>query len=81
MHTRTPPTHTHTTHTPNTHAKHTRSNGKWDVVPGEALLPGDIISIGRPSGEGGDEKVVPAGEQLLLVRASCAEYGMAVLRA
>jgi hypothetical protein len=36
-------------------------NGKWDVVPGEALLPGDIISIGRPTGEGAEEKVVPAG--------------------
>ena len=24
--------------------------GKWDKVPGDALLPGDIISIGRPQG-------------------------------
>jgi hypothetical protein len=37
-------------------------NGKWEVVPGEALLPGDVISIGRPSGEGNEDKVVPAGE-------------------
>lgn len=32
------------------------------MVPGEALLPGDVISIGRPSGEGNEDKVVPAGE-------------------
>ncbi len=24
--------------------------GKWDQLPGDALLPGDVISIGRPSG-------------------------------
>lgn len=33
-------------------------------VPGEALLPGDIASIGRPKGgAGADDKVVPAGKQ------------------
>lgn len=32
-------------------------------VPGEALLPGDIASIGRPKGgAGSDDKVVPAGK-------------------
>lgn len=37
--------------------------GKWEVVPGEALLPGDVISIGRPSGgPAAEEKVVPAGD-------------------
>ncbi len=24
--------------------------GKWELLPGEALFPGDVISIGRPSG-------------------------------
>ena len=24
--------------------------GKWDKLPGDALLPGDVISIGRPAG-------------------------------
>lgn len=24
--------------------------GKWVQLPGDALLPGDVISIGRPSG-------------------------------
>ena len=25
-------------------------NGKWDKLPGEAILPGDVISIARPTG-------------------------------
>lgn len=24
--------------------------GRWDQLPGDALLPGDVIAIGRPSG-------------------------------
>lgn len=24
--------------------------GKWEQLPGDALLPGDVISIGRPAG-------------------------------
>lgn len=24
--------------------------GQWDLLPGDALLPGDVISIGRPHG-------------------------------
>ena len=24
--------------------------GRWDKLPGDALVPGDVISIGRPSG-------------------------------
>lgn len=27
-------------------------NGRWESLPGEALAPGDVISIGRPSGAG-----------------------------
>ena len=25
-------------------------HGRWDKLPGDALAPGDVISIGRPSG-------------------------------
>ena len=25
--------------------------GRWDKLPGDALVPGDLISIGRPSGQ------------------------------
>ena len=25
-------------------------NGRWDRLPGDALVPGDILSIGRPAG-------------------------------
>jgi len=24
--------------------------GQWEKLPGDALLPGDVISIGRPQG-------------------------------
>lgn len=56
-----------TVNTPSTHlSKHAsiyqNSNGKWEVVPGEALLPGDVVSIGRPAGGASDDAVVPAGE-------------------
>ncbi|KAK9819655.1 hypothetical protein WJX72_000825 [[Myrmecia] bisecta] len=41
-------------------------HGKWDRLPGDALVPGDVISIGRPAGAGGaEEKVVPADALLL----------------
>ena len=33
-------------------------HGKWGQLPGDALLPGDLVSIGRPRG----------GEQLGLIR-------------
>lgn len=42
--------------------------GKWEQLPGDALLPGDVISIGRPAGgtNAGDvEKLVPADALLL----------------
>lgn len=32
-------------------------NGRWDSLPGEALAPGDVISIGRPSGAGPQEQI------------------------
>eukprot|EP00803_Ostreobium_quekettii_P002740 evm.model.scf_1942.1 EVM.evm.TU.scf_1942.1 scf_1942:7847-15557(-) len=38
--------------------------GKWERVRGEELLPGDVISIGRPH-EGYDEQVVPADAVLI----------------
>lgn len=31
--------------------------GKWDKLPGDALLPGDVISIGRPAG--GEDLMLP----------------------
>eukprot|EP00775_Hariotina_reticulata_P005162 gene5162-5400_t len=44
--------------------------GKWEEVPGEALLPGDIVSIARPKGgAGAEEKVVPA--DCLLLAGNC----------
>ena len=38
-------------------------------MPGEALLVGDVISIGRPTGKDSDEKVVPA--DCLLLAGTC----------
>ena len=44
--------------------------GRWETLPGEALLPGDVISIGRPTGgAAAEEKVVPA--DCLLLGGSC----------
>ncbi|EFJ41014.1 hypothetical protein VOLCADRAFT_107850 [Volvox carteri f. nagariensis] len=46
--------------------------GKWEQMPGDALLPGDVISIGRPLSDttsAGGDKVVPA--DCLLVAGSC----------
>ncbi|GLC43701.1 hypothetical protein PLESTB_000409700 [Pleodorina starrii] len=46
--------------------------GKWEQVPGDALLPGDVISIGRPTSDtttAGGDKVVPA--DCLLLAGSC----------
>ncbi|KXZ52689.1 hypothetical protein GPECTOR_9g735 [Gonium pectorale] len=46
--------------------------GKWEQMPGDALLPGDVISIGRPTTDAassGSEKVVPA--DCLLLAGTC----------
>lgn len=32
--------------------------GKWVQLPGDALLPGDVISIGRPSGGASPDTIV-----------------------
>ncbi|GMH40341.1 hypothetical protein BSKO_08245 [Bryopsis sp. KO-2023] len=41
---------------------------QWDRIPGEHLIPGDIIAIGRPL-QGFDDRVVPA--DALLLAGSC----------
>ncbi|KAK7259743.1 hypothetical protein RIF29_25356 [Crotalaria pallida] len=40
--------------------------GKWVKLSGTDLLPGDVVSIGRSSGQNGEEKSVPA-DMLILV--------------
>lgn len=39
--------------------------GKWIKLSGVDLLPGDVVSIGRPIGQGADERTVPADMLLL----------------
>ncbi|XP_021755121.1 probable manganese-transporting ATPase PDR2 [Chenopodium quinoa] len=39
--------------------------GKWVKLSGTDLLPGDVISIGRASGQNGEDKSVPADMLLL----------------
>ncbi|KAG5019504.1 hypothetical protein JHK87_015359 [Glycine soja] len=39
--------------------------GKWVKLSGTELLPGDVVSIGRSSGQNGEEKSVPADMLLL----------------
>lgn len=39
--------------------------GKWVKLSGTDLLPGDVISIGRSSGQNGEDKSVPADMLLL----------------
>ncbi|KAL2896530.1 putative manganese-transporting ATPase PDR2 [Bienertia sinuspersici] len=39
--------------------------GKWVKLSGTELLPGDVISIGRSSGQNGEDKCVPADMLLL----------------
>lgn len=40
-------------------------DGKWDPVPPRELLPGDVVSIGRPSGLHAADQVVPADMLIL----------------
>uniref|UniRef100_A0A1D1XPG0 Putative cation-transporting ATPase n=2 Tax=Anthurium amnicola TaxID=1678845 RepID=A0A1D1XPG0_9ARAE len=50
--------------------------GKWVKLSGTDLLPGDVVSIGRSSGQNGDEKTVPAD---LLILAGSAIVVEAIL--
>ncbi|KAG2431042.1 hypothetical protein HYH02_013473 [Chlamydomonas schloesseri] len=46
--------------------------GKWERMPGDSLLPGDVVSIGRPTSDAsgsGCDQVVPA--DCLLLAGSC----------
>lgn len=38
---------------------------RWVKLSGTDLLPGDVVSIGRSSGQNGEEKSVPADMLLL----------------
>lgn len=38
---------------------------RWVKLSGTELLPGDVVSIGRSSGQNGEEKSVPADMLLL----------------
>lgn len=42
--------------------------GKWVKLSGMELLPGDVVSIGRPTGPGSDDRTVPA--DMLLIAGS-----------
>ncbi|BBM99987.1 manganese-transporting P-type ATPase [Marchantia polymorpha subsp. ruderalis] len=42
--------------------------GKWMKLSGMDLLPGDVVSIGRPTGQGSEERTVPA--DMLLIAGS-----------
>ncbi|KAF8022985.1 hypothetical protein BT93_F0484 [Corymbia citriodora subsp. variegata] len=50
--------------------------GKWLKLPGTDLLPGDIVSIGRSSGQNGEDKSVPAD---MLILAGTAIVNEAIL--
>ncbi|KAJ4966751.1 hypothetical protein NE237_018600 [Protea cynaroides] len=39
--------------------------GRWVELPGTELLPGDVVSIGRSSGQNGEDKSVPADMLIL----------------
>ena len=40
-------------------------NSRWVKLSGTELLPGDVVSIGRSSGQNGEDKTVPADMLLL----------------
>lgn len=40
-------------------------NFRWVKLSGTELLPGDVVSIGRSSGQNGEEKSVPADMLIL----------------
>jgi len=42
--------------------------GKWVKLSGAELIPGDVVSIGRPTGVGSEERTVPA--DMLLIAGS-----------
>ncbi|KAJ1386496.1 P-type ATPase [Sesbania bispinosa] len=50
--------------------------GKWVKLSGTDLLPGDVVSIGRSSGQNGEEKSVPAD---MLILAGSAIVNEAIL--
>ncbi|PIA37984.1 hypothetical protein AQUCO_02900084v1 [Aquilegia coerulea] len=50
--------------------------GKWAKISGTDLLPGDVISIGRSSGQNGEDKSVPAD---MLILAGSAIVNEAIL--
>ncbi|MCI08894.1 putative cation-transporting ATPase, partial [Trifolium medium] len=50
--------------------------GKWVKISGTDLLPGDVVSIGRSSGQNGEEKSVPAD---MLILAGSAIVNEAIL--
>lgn len=49
---------------------------RWVKLPGTELLPGDVVSIGRDSGQSGDDKSVPAD---MLILAGSAIVNEAIL--
>lgn len=51
-------------------------NYRWVRLPGTDLLPGDVVSIGRSSGQTGEDKSVPAD---MLILAGSAIVNEAIL--
>lgn len=51
-------------------------NYRWVKLSGTDLLPGDVVSIGRSSGQNGEEKSVPAD---MLILAGSAIVNEAIL--
>ncbi|GFS45832.1 phosphate deficiency response 2 [Actinidia rufa] len=46
--------------------------GKWVKLSGMDLLPGDVVSIGRSTGENGEDKSVP--EDMLILAGSALDH-------